>query len=132
MSKMTLKVAITCFSCLLLVTSFAIADKPEWAGKPDRVAEEQAERAIEHESKKLEREADRELRKEELKAKKAEREIDRQAEKLRKSSEKKLRKAERKAKKAAKKAEKKARKAKRKAEKAAKKKKKGSSDDDSK
>ena len=100
MNKMILKVTITCFSCLLLIASFAIADKPEWAGKPDRVDAKQAERALEHEARKLEKEADRELRKADLDAKKAERKIDREAEKLRKSSEKKLRKAERKAKKA--------------------------------
>ena len=117
MIKKIFGIVVTCFFCLLLITNFAAADKPEW------VKTKQAEL----EAKKLEKEADRELRKAELDAKKAEREIDREAEKLRKTSEKKLRKAERKAKKAAKKAEKKLRKAEKKN-----KNKKGSSDDDSK
>ena len=40
MNKKVLTIAITCFSCLLLITSFAVADKPEWAGKGKGAKEE--------------------------------------------------------------------------------------------
>jgi len=40
MNKKVLTIAITCFSCLLLITSFAVADKPEWAGKGKGTKEE--------------------------------------------------------------------------------------------
>ena len=79
MNKKILNITITCFSCLLLITGFAIADKPEWAGKPEWVDEKQAER---------------ELRKAELEAKKAERKIQREAERVEREKEKELCKAE--------------------------------------
>ncbi len=122
MNRKIFSIVIICFFSLLLISGFAIADKPELVGK------KQAERALKHEAKKPDREADRELNKTERAAKKAEREIDRETEKLKRGSEKELRKAERKAKKAAKKAEKKLRKAEKSAKK---KKKKHGSDDDS-
>ena len=40
MNKKILNITITCFSCLLLITGLAIADKPEW------VDEKQAEREL--------------------------------------------------------------------------------------
>ncbi len=43
MNKKILTIAITCFSCLLLITSFAVADITEWAGKPEGVTKEAAE-----------------------------------------------------------------------------------------
>lgn len=46
MNKKIFSIVIICFSCLLLISSFAIADKPEW------VKDKQAERKIKHEAKK--------------------------------------------------------------------------------
>jgi len=74
MNKKILRIAITCFSCLLLIAGFAIAGKPEWAGKSERIEKKQTERIIKREAKKLEREEKRELSKAERAAKKAERE----------------------------------------------------------
>lgn len=40
MRKKILIITIICFSCLLLITDFAVADKPEWAGKGKSTREE--------------------------------------------------------------------------------------------
>ncbi len=64
MNKKILIIAITFFSCLVLVTSFALADKPEWAGKAEWVEKKQAHREV----KKSERKAHREAKKTERKA----------------------------------------------------------------
>ncbi len=90
MSKKILTIAITCFSCFLLTTSFAFADKPEWAYKPDRVEEKQSEQ----EARKLKKEGEKELRKSEDVARKAEKKAEQEARKLKKRREKELRKTE--------------------------------------
>ncbi len=59
MNKKILTIAITCFSCLLLITCFAFADKPKWADKPEGVEKKQAEQ----ETRKLKKEEEKELRK---------------------------------------------------------------------
>ena len=43
MNKKILTIPITCFSYFSLITSFAVANKPEWAGKPEEVTEKAAE-----------------------------------------------------------------------------------------
>jgi hypothetical protein len=54
MSNRTLTITITCFACLLLFTSFVLADKPELAGKPEWAEVER----IEQEAKKDVQEAE--------------------------------------------------------------------------
>jgi nitrate/TMAO reductase-like tetraheme cytochrome c subunit len=43
MNKKILTIAITCFFCFLLITNYVVADKPEWAGKPEGITKQQAE-----------------------------------------------------------------------------------------
>ncbi len=43
MNKKILTIAITCFSCLLLITSFAVADNPPRVGHPAWNEQEQIE-----------------------------------------------------------------------------------------
>jgi hypothetical protein len=59
MNKKILVIAITYFSCLLLITSFAVADKLEWTGKSGWVEKKQAE----GEAKKSDCKANREAKK---------------------------------------------------------------------
>ena len=47
MNKKIFRIAITCFFFILMITSFAIADKPEWAGKPEWAEKKQIEREAE-------------------------------------------------------------------------------------
>ena len=75
MRKKILTIAITCFPCFLLITSFAVADKPEWADKPDRVEKKQSEQ----EARKLKKGEEKELRKSEDVARKAEKKAEQEA-----------------------------------------------------
>jgi colicin import membrane protein len=112
MNKKILTVAITYFFCLLLITSFAVADETKYAAMPEWVDKKLDERELkkaEQEAKKIERKAAKE-------AKKAERK--KELEKAKLSVAKEAKKAERKAAKEAKKAK---RKAEREAKRAAKK-----------
>ena len=63
MNKKILTIAITCFSCLLLITSFTVADKPEWAGKPEWAEKDKelrkAQQEAEREAKKAEKKKDK-------------------------------------------------------------------------
>ncbi len=68
MSKTILTIAITCFSCLLLITSFAVADKPRWAAIPEWVREERELRKAEQEARTLEKKDEEEIRKAEQEA----------------------------------------------------------------
>ena len=63
MSKNILTIAITCFSCLLLITSFAVADKPRWAAIPEWVKKERELRKAEQEARMLEKKDEKEMRK---------------------------------------------------------------------
>ena len=70
MNKKILTIAITCSFCFLLITNYVVADKPEWAGKPEGIVK-QAEKAKEEAERKAEKakeEAEREARKAERKA----------------------------------------------------------------
>ena len=57
MNKKILTIAITCSFCFLLITNYVVADKPEWAGKLEGVAKQQAEREAEKAKEEAEREA---------------------------------------------------------------------------
>ncbi len=80
MNKKILTIAITCFSCLLLITGFAVADKPEGAGKPEWVETKKAEREVEREARMAEWKAERDSKRAEWaaerEARKAEKEKD--------------------------------------------------------
>ncbi len=43
MNKKILTIAITCSFCFLLITNYVVADKPEWAGKPEGIIKQQAD-----------------------------------------------------------------------------------------
>ncbi len=95
MNRKILTVAIACFSCLLLITSFAVADGPKLAAVPEWVDKKlddrelkKAERAVERETKKAEKEAKKAERKAAKEAKKAEREAAKAAKKAEKVKEK--------------------------------------------
>ena len=61
---------IVCFFCLSLISDLAIADNPEWAGKPNYVTA--------REVRKAEKKAEKKLRKAERRAKKAEKKKERE------------------------------------------------------
>lgn len=63
MNKKILIIAITCFSCLFLITGFAVADKPEWADKAEWVGKKQAERKLKKPDRKAHRESKRATKK---------------------------------------------------------------------
>ncbi len=75
MSNRTLPIAITCFASLLLFISFAVADKPELAGKPEWAEVEQVGQEAKkdvQEAGALEKEAERVLHNSEQEPKKEE------------------------------------------------------------
>jgi membrane protein involved in colicin uptake len=75
MNKKILTIAITCSFCFLLITNYVVADKPEWAGKPEGIVKQQAEKAKEEAERKAAKEARKAERKAAKEAKKAAKKI---------------------------------------------------------
>ncbi len=82
MNKMIFRTAVICFSCLLMITGIAIADKPEWAGRPELTDEKR----IEWEAEKAKREVAKELRNADWEAGRSGRKTEREAKKAKKKS----------------------------------------------
>ena len=78
MNKKILTIAITCSFCFLLITNYVVADKPEWAGKPEGIIKQQAEKAKEE----AEREAEKAKEEAAREAEKAKEEAEREATKV--------------------------------------------------